>query len=155
MKTIITTVLLMTASILTQAQSKVPVISKEETAVNAGIEKLRVAMIAGDKAGLESVLGKELYYTHSNGHIETREQFIKAISTKKSDFVKIDLVHPSVKFLLEGEIALARHILVADTNDGGVPRHIFLGIVQIWKKEKGDWKMISRSSFHVPEEDAH
>ena len=155
MKTFITTLLLMTASMLTQAQTKAPVEGKEEAAVTAGVEKLKLAMIAGDKAALEQVLGKDLYYTHSNGHVETRDQFITAISTKKSDFVKIDLVHPSVKLLPGNDIVLARHILVADTNDGGVPRHIFLGIVQLWKKEKGTWKMISRSSFHVPEADAH
>ena len=148
MKKLFTFLLLFTTVIMVNAQ-QTP--TKEEAAVNAAVEKLRAAMVSGSKADLEALLSKDLSYSHSNGHVETRNDFIKAISTKKSDFVKIDLVQQSVSVI--DQIAIARHILVADTNDGGVPKHIFLGIVQVWRNEKGSWKMIGRRAFHVPEAD--
>ena len=148
MKKLFTFLLLFTTVMMVNAQ-QTP--TKEEAAVNAAVEKLRAAMVSGSKADLESLLSNDLSYSHSNGHVETRADFIKAISTKKSNFVKIDLVQQSVSVI--DQIAIARHILVADTNDGGVPKHIFLGIVQVWRNEKGTWKMIGRRAFHVPEAD--
>ncbi len=144
MKKIFLLLFLITTGIMVKAQN-----SKDSADVAAAVEKLRAAMVSGNKADLESVLSKDLYYTHSNGHVQTRADFVDGITTKKSDFVKIDLVEASVGIV--GQTGIARHVLVADTNDGGVPRHIFLGIVMVWKKEKSEWKLISRSAFHVPD----
>jgi ketosteroid isomerase-like protein len=122
--------------------------SVEQVKVTALVEKLRTAMISGNKDDLESMLSKDLSYGHSNGKIQTRADFVEAISSKKSDFVKIDLIQPSVVVI--EKTAIARHILIADTNDGGKPAHIYLGIVLVWRQENGDWKLIARRAFHVP-----
>lgn len=121
--------------------------SKDEAEVAAGVEKLRAAMVSGNKADLESVLSKDLTYGHSGGKIENMSSFVTAISTKKSDFKMITLENQTISIV--EDVAVVRHILVADTNDGGKPAHIRLGIVLVWKKHKGDWKMIARRAFHV------
>lgn len=121
--------------------------SKDETEVAAGVEKLRAAMVSGNKADLESILSDDLTYGHSSGKIETKASFVNAISTKKSDFKKIDLTQQTIS--ITGDVAIVRHILTADTNDGGKPAHIELGIVLVWKKHKGEWKIIARRAFHV------
>ena len=41
--------------------------SSDEKAVEAAVEKLRKAMIAADKSGLEKLAAAELSYGHSNG----------------------------------------------------------------------------------------
>jgi ketosteroid isomerase-like protein len=122
--------------------------SKDETEVAAGVEKLRTSMISGNKADLESVLSDDLTYGHSGGKIESKTEFVEAISTKKSDFKTIQLSEQTIA--VTGDVAVVRHILVADTNDGGKPANIHLGIVLVWKKNKGQWKMIARRAFHVP-----
>jgi len=122
--------------------------SKDEADVAAGVEKLRTAMISGNKADLESVLSDDLTYGHSGGKIESKAEFVEAISTKKSDFKTIQLNDQLIS--VTGDVAVVRHILVADTNDGGKPANIHLGIVLVWKKTKGQWKMIARRAFHVP-----
>ena len=121
--------------------------SKDEAEVAAGVEKLRAAMVSGNKADLESILSDDLTYGHSNGKIETKASFVNAISTKKSDFKKIDLDQQTIT--VTGDVAIVRHILTADTNDGGKPAHIELGIVLVWKKQKDEWKIIGRRAFHV------
>jgi ketosteroid isomerase-like protein len=121
--------------------------SNDEQTVTAGVEKLRLAMISGNKADLLSILSPDLTYGHSGGKIESRDSFVEDISTKKSDFVTIALTDQSVT--VTGDVAVVRHILTADTNDGGKPANIHLGIVLVWKKVKGDWKMIARRAFHV------
>lgn len=141
MKRLTVMLLIFTAALGANAQSK------DETSVAAGVEKLRLAMISGNKADLESVLSPELTYGHSGGKIENRDAFVEAISTKKSDFVTIGFTEQTIS--VTGDVAVVRHILTADTNDGGKPANIRLGIVLVWKKIKGNWKMIARRAFKV------
>jgi len=122
--------------------------SKDEVAVAAGVEKLRLAMVSGSKGDLESVLSSDLTYGHSSGKIENKDAFVDAITTKKSDFLAIELTEQTIS--IAGDVAIVRHILSASTNDGGKPGTVHLGIVLVWKKNKGDWKMIARRAFKVP-----
>jgi len=122
--------------------------SKDEVAVAAGVEKLRLAMVSGSKGDLESILSSDLTYGHSSGKIENKDAFVDAITTKKSDFLAIELTEQTIS--IAGDVAIVRHILSASTNDGGKPGTVHLGIVLVWKKNKGDWKMIARRAFKVP-----
>jgi len=142
MKKLTVMLLIFTAVLGANAQSK------DETSVAAGVEKLRAAMVSGNKADLESILSPDLTYGHSGGKIESKESFVEAITTKKSDFVNINIKQQTIS--ITGDVAIVRHILIADTNDGGKPANIQLGIVLVWKKTKGEWKMIARRAFHVP-----
>jgi ketosteroid isomerase-like protein len=124
--------------------------SKDETLVAAAVEKLRAAMISGNKADLESVLSNDLTYAHSSGKIQTKEVFVEEISTKKSNFLTIELSKQTIS--IAGDVAIVSHQLVATTNDGGKPANPHLNIVLVWKKTKGDWKLIARRAFHTPVE---
>jgi len=146
MKKLIGMILLVTAGLFTQAQTMVTP-TKDETEVAAAVEKLRLAMISGNKADLESVLSKDLSYGHSGGKLENMESFVTAISTKKSDFKAIELSKQTISVI--GKVAVVRHDLIADTNDKNVPAHIHLGIVLVFQKEKSDWKIIARRAFHL------
>lgn len=141
MKKLSLILLIFTSALVANAQSK------DETLVAAAVEKLRVAMISGNKADLESVLSDDLTYGHSSGKVQSKAVFVEEISTKKSDFLKIELSEQTIS--IAGDVAIVRHILVADTNDGGKPANPHLGIVLVWKKTKGEWKLIARRAFHV------
>lgn len=122
--------------------------SKDEVAVAAAVEKLRLAMVSGNKEALESILSPALTYGHSSGKIENKSEFVDAITTKKSDFINIELTGQSIS--ITGDVGIVRHILSANTNDGGKPGTVHLGIVLVWQKKKGEWKMIARRAFKVP-----
>jgi ketosteroid isomerase-like protein len=122
--------------------------SRDETLVASAVEKMRAAMISGNKADLESVLSGDLTYAHSSGKIESKADFVEAISTKKSNFLTIALTKQSIS--ITGDIAIVSHQLNATTNDGGKPAAPHLNIVLVWKKSKGDWKLIARRAFHAP-----
>lgn len=141
MKKLTFMLLIFTAALGANAQSK------DELKVAAAVEKLRSSMVSGNKADLESILSPDLTYGHSGGKIESKDSFVEAISTKKSDFVTITLNDQTIS--ITGDVAIVRHILVADTNDGGKPANIHLGIVLVWKKTKSEWKLIARRAFHV------
>jgi ketosteroid isomerase-like protein len=141
MKKFILIILIFTSSLVASAQSA------DENSVARAVEKLRSAMISGNKVELESILAKGLTYGHSSGKIQDKETFVTEISTKKSDFVSIQLSEQTIS--ITGDVAIVRHILDARTNDGGKPAAPHLGIVLVWRKMKGEWKLIARRSFHV------
>lgn len=144
MKIILTLfVLLMSIATTTQAQSA------EEKEVATAVETLRKAMVDSDKATLEKLAANELTYGHSAGKIENKAAFVDNLTNGNSDFVTIDLTDQTISIV--GNVALVRHTLTAKTNDGGKPGNVKLGVLIVWQKQAGSWKMIARQSFKFPQ----
>lgn len=141
MKKLIILITFTTMSIFALAQTKDEVKVAEQT------EKLRLAMISGNKSDLESLVTDQLTYGHSGGKIEDKETFVSTISTKKSDFKTIELSDQSLT--VAGNTAIVRHVLKADTNDGGIPGKVNLGIVLVWEKQGDTWKLLARRAFKL------
>ena len=118
--------------------------TKAETAVANAVETLRKAMVDGDKVALEKITTPALSYGHSGGKVEDQAAFIGALTSGKSDFVKIDLTEQTIKVVKK--TAIVRHKLSAETNDSGKPGTVHLNILTIWQKQKGDWKLLARQA---------
>lgn len=121
--------------------------SKDETAVAAAVETLRKAMVDGDKAALEKIAATELTYGHSSGKLEDKAAFVEAIASGKSDFVSIDLTEQTIT--VSGDVAIVRHKLAAETNDGGKPGSVKLAILTVWKKQGKEWKLLARQAVKL------
>lgn len=119
----------------------------DEQAIAARVEKLRVAMIAADKEALDELTAPSLNYVHSTGRLETKQEFIENLLSGKSDFVTIDLTDHTIT--LNGDVAIVRHKLTAQTNDGGKPGSANIGVMQVWQKQNGVWKLIGRQAFKL------
>lgn len=112
------------------------------------VEQLRIAMIDGDEKALKQLSSPLLSYGHSGGHIEDQTAFIEKIASGKSDFVTMELADQTIS--ISGDVALVRHNLNADIKDGGVPNTIHLGVLLVWQKQAGDWKLLARQAFKYP-----
>lgn len=114
-------------------------------AVTEAAEKLRLAMISGEKPELESLILPELTYGHSGGHIDDAKEFVEKLVSKKSDFVTIEITNQNVQIV--GNTAIVRHHLYATTADlGKAPGDVSLDIVLVWVKMKKDWKLLARQA---------
>ena len=120
----------------------------EESAVNAAIEALTKAMVGADKAQLEELVADQLSYGHSGGVIETKAQFVDVIVSKKTVYKNITLSDPSTTVV--GNNAIARHIFSAEFESGGKPGSAKVGILQVWQKQDGRWKLLARQAFRLP-----
>lgn len=120
----------------------------ETAAVEKKVEQLRVAMIDADAKALKQLSSPLLSYGHSGGHIEDQSAFIEKIASGKSDFVTMELADQTIS--ISGDVALVRHNLNADIKDGGVPNTIHLGVLLVWQKQAGDWKLLARQAFKYP-----
>ncbi len=118
--------------------------SKEESAVAAAIQKLNTAMVDADRIRLDALVSSALSYGHSSGLVEDKQAFIDKIVGGKSDFVSIILSEQIID--IQGKTAIVRHILKAQTNDGGKPGEVQLKILQVWQKEGKSWKLLARQA---------
>ena len=121
--------------------------SKAEKQVETSVEKLKQAMISGDRASLENIAADDLSYGHSSGNIENKAAFVESIASGKSDFVNMDLQDQVIT--VSGKTALVRHKLLADIFDGGKAGKIKLGVLLVFQKQKGEWKLLARQAFKL------
>lgn len=123
--------------------------SADEKAVAAAVEKLRKAMIAADKATLESLAAEELSYGHSTGLVENRAEFVDQFVTRKTVFLD-NLKFSDQTIRMAGDAAIVRHRLTADTNNNNVPGKVDIIILMVWKKQNGEWKLLARQAAKIP-----
>ena len=121
--------------------------SADEAAVGKAIDDLTKAMIAADKAKLEALTADQLSYGHSSGKVETKAEFVAAIADKKTIFKSITLSNPSVAVV--GNNAIARHIFAAEVEAGGQASSPKIGVMQVWVKDGGGWKLLARQAFRI------
>ncbi|SOD14437.1 protein of unknown function [Pedobacter xixiisoli] len=122
--------------------------NKEEQSLTAAVEKLKNAMISGERKALEEVAADDLSYGHSGGKVEDKATFVETIASGKSDFVTIELKNQTVK--VTGKTGVVRHELHATTNDGGKPGEVHIGIMLVWQKQGKDWKLLARQAYKLP-----
>jgi len=117
----------------------------DKNAVSEAAEKLRSAMISGEKSILESLILPELTYGHSGGHIDDATEFVEKLVSKKSDFLTIEITNQSISIV--GNTAIVRHHFYATTADlGKAPGDVTLDILLVWAKVKNDWKLLARQA---------
>lgn len=133
--------LILVASINGNAQSKA------EQKLIAAVNQLHAAMISGSREALHAISSEHLSYGHSGGAVENKEAFIEKISSGKSDFISISIEQQTIDII--DNIALVRHTLMGETNDNGKPGSLKLKVLLVWKKEKGEWKLLARQAIKL------
>jgi len=119
-----------------------------EPAVAAAAERLRIAMIDPTPVALGALVAEDLSYGHSGGKVDTKASFIGDLVAGKSDFVAITITDQTIK-VVDGQTAIVRHTLAADTNDSGKPGKVALKILGVWQKQGSDWKLLARQAVRI------
>ena len=122
--------------------------SGDEMAVADVVEVLRKGILEPDKAKLAQVTSEQLSYGHSSGRVETKEQFINGVMTRKA--VVKSLAFPELKVTVVGNAAIARHIYLAESELDGKATTTRIGALQVWQKQDGAWKLLARQGFRLP-----
>jgi ketosteroid isomerase-like protein len=126
------------------AKSK-PQAGSEQQAVVKAVEQFRAAMVSGDGKALTRMAAPSLSFGHSNGLVQTREQFVKSVVDKQEIFREIKLVDQKVTIV--GRTAVSRHEFHADILLEGKPLNVKLQCLEVWDKTAGGWKLVSRQAF--------
>jgi len=120
----------------------------DEAAVTQSVETLRKAVLEPDKAKLAQVTSDQVSYGHSDGRVETKEQFINGVMTRKQ--VVKSLTFPDLKVSVVGNAAIVRHIYLSESELDGKATTTRIGALQVWQKQDGAWKLLARQGFRLP-----
>ena len=110
---------------------------------------MRTAYMKQDKAQLEAMTLPQLTYSHSDGRIEDKAEFIEGVMDRKATVKSLE--YPDLKIHVAGDIAIVRHLWVRIPNSTGrrpTPRS---ASCRFGKKQDGGWKLLARSSYRLPE----
>ncbi len=122
--------------------------SADERAVAQAVEALTKAMIDVDRARLEALTTDQLSYGHSSGRIENKKEFVDYLVSRASAFRRIDLSDQTIS-LVDNE-AIVRHLFTGETvNPGGQVTPVRIGVLQVWQKQSGDWRLLARQAYRL------
>ena len=133
---------LMTLSVITvMAQSK------DEKALAAAVGILNKCILDPDKSLLENIASDALSYGHSGGKIQNKTEFVEDLLHGAFDFLSFDISKQSIS--VSGKNAIVRHDFIGKATNSGKPADVGLGILLVWRKEKGEWKLLARQAFKL------
>jgi ketosteroid isomerase-like protein len=94
------------------------------------------------------VTSDRVSYGYSDGRVETKEQFIDGVMTRKQ--VVKSLNFPDLKLSVVGNAAVVRHNYLAESELDGKATTTRIGALQVWQKQDGTWKLLARQGFRLP-----
>ena len=122
--------------------------SNDAAAVAENVAALTKAMLAADKAQLEALVADDLSYGHSGGVIQDKKDFVEVIATKKTVYKSIELSKQTVA--VSGNNAIVRHSWESESGTGDGKWNVSkIGVMQVWQKQGGSWKLLARQAFKV------
>jgi hypothetical protein len=118
-----------------------------DTSASKASVDLTTAMIAADRARLDALLSPDLSFGHSNGLVQSKDEFIKSVLTKEEVFKTIRSTDHTVQNI--GGNAVIRQVFNSDLVYKGQELSVRLGELQVWQKQTGRWRMITRQAFKI------
>src|SRR5215467_955803 len=123
--------------------------SADEAAVAQAIEAMRKAVLAQDKTQLEALCAEQLSYGHSDGRVEDKAQFINGVMTRKAILKSLTLSDHTITIV--GTDAIVRHTWASESEADGKLTSTKIGVLQVWQKQGGSWKLLARQSVRPPQ----
>lgn len=120
----------------------------DEAAVKDAVEALRKAVFDQDEAKIEALVADELTYGHSSAVVQNKAEMINGVMTRKAKVKSLE--YPELKVTVAGNAAWARHLYVSESELEGKTNDIKIGILEVWQKEGGGWKLLARQGYKLP-----
>ncbi len=111
------------------------------------LEDWRQACLKKDAGALDELLHEHLLFSHSDGRLESKEDFISSITQSKAVYEEISigkqtLVGNKDTALLRGEMS----VTVARAGGKNTYR---LNVLHVWVYEKRRWKLLGRQATRL------
>lgn len=135
---------------LTLGATALPVLAEtnDQTAVAEAVAALTKAMLGADRAKLEALVSDSLSYGHSGGVVQDKKDFVEVIASKKTVYKSIELSKQTVA--VAGNNAIVRHAWESESGTGDGKWNVSkIGVLQVWQKDPGGWKLLARQAFKV------
>ncbi len=108
------------------------------------------AMIKGDRPALEKLLADDLTYTHSSALFESKEQFIKSVTSGNIDYVSIEPSESDWKVRVNGNTAIVNGVAAVNVIDTGKDLKIKIRYTTIHTNRNGNWQLQAWQATRFP-----
>ncbi|MBC7826365.1 MAG: nuclear transport factor 2 family protein [Chitinophagaceae bacterium] len=100
-----------------------------------------------DSIALLDLVSTKVSYGHSGGNIEDKPTMVQKAVASKTTYKNNALERVSVD--IDGNTAIVRHNFRATSVENGTETPLNLAILQVWKKEKGIWRIWARQAVKI------
>ena len=111
-----------------------------EQEVLAAHEKRRVATLNGDASTVASMMTDDLTFTHANAVVETKEQFVDALETKRLQYKT--LADEDLQVRVKGSTGVVSGTVHIVVDAAGTEYDLRVLFTELWVKEGDTWKMM-------------
>jgi ketosteroid isomerase-like protein len=111
-----------------------------EQEVLAAHEKRRLATLNGDASTVASMMTDDLTFTHANAVVETKEQFIEALETKRLQYRT--LTDEDLQVRVKGNTGVVSGTVHIVVDAAGTEYDLRVLFTELWVKEGDTWKMM-------------
>ena len=96
---------------------------------------------------MEALCAEQLSYGHSDGRVQNKAEFIEGVMTRKAILKSVTLSDHTIT--VTGTDAIARHTWASESETDGKPTSTKIGVLQVWQKQGGNWKLLARQGFRT------
>ena len=118
----------------------------QKEVVTSTLKQFHQAM-TGKNFDTESYLHQDLSYGHSNGWVQSKNEFLK--DTKTGYLVYHSYSEDSLNVVVNNNIAYARFKADIESTRDGTKTMNHLKVVEVWVKEKNKWKIFVRQAIRL------
>ena len=79
--------------------------------------------------------------------VEDKARFIDVIAGKRT--VYKSATHADQSVAVAGDNAIVRHVFSTETESEGRPGSARVGVMQVWQKQGGQWRLLARQAFRI------
>lgn len=122
--------------------------SKDSARVWSRVEALsRAVFETKDSVALNDLVSTRVTYGHSGGKLEDKAAMIQAAVASKTTYKNSVLERVSMD--VDKNTAVVRHNFRATSVENGTETPLNISIIQVWRKEKGKWRIWARQAVRV------
>lgn len=111
-----------------------------EQEVLAAHEKRRLATLNGDANTVASMMTDDLTFTHANAVVESKEQFVDALETKRLQYRT--LTDKDLQVRVKGSTGVVSGTVHIVVDAAGTEYDLRVLFTELWVKEGETWKMM-------------
>ena len=120
-----------------------------EDAVKQAEKDWAAAVVKKDYAALDRVLADDMAYTHSDGRLDTKKDYIESLRSGKQSYEAADHQSMDVK-MIGKDVALVRARLRMTATSGGKPAvPANFSVLRVYKLNGGKWQLLGHQSARL------
>ncbi len=100
-----------------------------------------------DSMTLKDLVSEKVTYGHSGGNLEDKAAMVTKASLSPTTYNNAITGRGTIFFV--NKTAVVRHTFRATSVDKGIETPLNLGVLQVWAKESGKWRIVARQAVKI------